>query len=281
MSFFAASSDRPSRSTLVYHLVRDFTDSELRLLIDSVMCSRYIPDAQGRELVEKLERLSNRYFRSRIKHISVADDYGTQNKQFFLTIEALDEAISKGRKVEFSYNEYGLDKNLHLRRGKDGEVRRYVVNPYRMAVVNSRYYLICSAFNYDTVSHYRLDRISDIVVLDKAARPISEIPGLEHGFSLPKHLAEHVNMLIGESVQVSFWFDKSILNFIMDTFANDIQFVQETDNQVLAMVHVNEPAMQMWAEQHPRTVRVTAPQSLVDAIREDLAEATKLYAAQE
>ena len=263
--------------TTDYYLVREFTDSELRLLIDSVMCSRYIPHSQGRELVEKLEHLSNRYFRSRIKHISVVSDTSPQNRQLFLTVEALDEAITNGKKVEFSYNEFGTDKELHLRKNKEGEIRRYTVNPYRMVAVNGRYYLICSAFNYDNVSHYRLDRISDITVTDENARPMTEIKGLEHGLDLPKHLAEHVNMLIGESVHVSFWFDRGTLNEIMDTFGNDILFTQETDSRVKATVYVNEQAMRTWAEQHPTTVQVISPESLVEDIKNDFRAALSVY----
>lgn len=263
--------------TTDYYLEREFTDSELHLLIDSVMCSRYIPLTQGKELVEKLEHLSNRYFRSRIRHISVVSETMPQNRQLFLTIEALDEAISDGKKVEFCYQEYGTDKELHLRKNKDGEVRRYTVNPYRMVVVNGKYYLICSAFDYDNVSHYRLDRIRDITVSDENVRPMYEIKGLEHGLDLPKHLAEHINMLIGESIHVSFWFDRSILNEIMDTFGNDVLFTEENDSQVRATVYVNEQAMQAWAEQHPVSVQVLSPDSLVENIREDFRKALEIY----
>lgn len=52
-----------------FYLVRDFTDSELRLLIDSLLFSTHIPYIQCRELISKLEGLSNRYFRSHVKHI--------------------------------------------------------------------------------------------------------------------------------------------------------------------------------------------------------------------
>lgn len=62
------------------------------------------------ELVGKLEGLSNVYFRSRVKHIARLPEDKTDNKQLFLTIEMLDEAISRGRKVSFKYLEYGTDK---------------------------------------------------------------------------------------------------------------------------------------------------------------------------
>ena len=89
-----------------FYLERDFTDGELRLLIDSLISSKHIPYSQCKELVDKLEGLSNVYFRSRVKHITRLPEDKTDNKQLFLTIELLDEAISRGRKVSFKYLEY-------------------------------------------------------------------------------------------------------------------------------------------------------------------------------
>ena len=76
-----------------FYLERDITDGELRLLIDSLLFSKHIPYSQCKELVGKLESLSNVYFRSRVKHIARLPDDKTDNKQLFLNIELLDEAI--------------------------------------------------------------------------------------------------------------------------------------------------------------------------------------------
>ena len=46
-----------------FYLEREFTDAELRLLIDSLLFSKHIPYSQCKELVGKLEGLSNRYFK--------------------------------------------------------------------------------------------------------------------------------------------------------------------------------------------------------------------------
>lgn len=93
-----------------FYLKRDFTAGELRLLIDSLLFSGHIPHNQCKDLIGKLEGLSNVYFRSRVKHIArMPQDVG-HNKQLFYTIELLDEAISKHQKVSFQYIEYGTDK---------------------------------------------------------------------------------------------------------------------------------------------------------------------------
>lgn len=114
------------------YLEREFTDSELRLLIDSLLFSRYIPYNQCKELVGKLEGLSSRYFHVHVRHICTMSETLPRNPQLFYTIELLDEAISKSRKVAFAYLEYGMDKRQHRKRRVDGSVREYVVSPYQM-----------------------------------------------------------------------------------------------------------------------------------------------------
>ena len=111
-----------------FYLRREFDDSELRLLIDSLLFSRHIPYSQCKALVEKLEGLSNIYFHSRVKHIATLPNDKTDNKQIFLNIELLDEAISHNRKVVFKYAEYGTDKKMHPKKQADGTERQYVVS---------------------------------------------------------------------------------------------------------------------------------------------------------
>ena len=81
------------------YLERKFTDSELRLLIDGLLFSKHVPYSQFKELVEKLEGMSSIYFRSRVEHIAKMPADQADNKQLFLNIELLDEAISRNRKV--------------------------------------------------------------------------------------------------------------------------------------------------------------------------------------
>ena len=78
-----------------FYLVREFTDSELRLLIDSLMFNRYLPINQCKEMINKIEGLSNEYFKSRVGHVTNLSDYMPRNNQVFYTLEILDEAISK------------------------------------------------------------------------------------------------------------------------------------------------------------------------------------------
>lgn len=255
-----------------FYLAREFTDSELRLLIDSLLFNRYLPERQCKEMIKKIENLSNEHFKSRVKHIQNLPDNMPRNNQVFFTLEMLDEAISKGRKVEFTYNEYGTDKKLHPRKSEP-----YVINPYQMVAVNDKYYLICNVDKYDNVANFRVDRITDIKISKDKVKSKKLVKGLENGLNLPKHMAEHIYMFGGDSIRVMFRTKKYLLSELFDWFGKDIIFSDETEDEVTCSVFVNEQAMRKWALQYALHVKVLSPQALVDGIKEDLEKARKLY----
>ena len=261
-----------------FYLVRDFTDSELRLLIDGVLCSGHIPCNQGRELVGKLERLSSDYFSARVKHVRTVTDSAPLNKQLFHTIGVLDEAISRKRRVAFRYLSFGLDKKLHPRLAEDGSEKLYTVNPCRMAAANGCYYLICSTEPHDNVSHYRLDRIAEIRLLDE---PVRVIPELRYGVDLPRYMAEHLYMFSGGSEVVTFRMKQNILNDVMDRFGTDVAFSDEGDDDVTARVTVNRTAMCLWAIQYAPYVTVLSPKTLAEEVKQALEKALERYRKEE
>lgn len=260
-----------------WYLEKEFSDAELRLLIDSLLFSRHIPYSQCKTLIEKLENLSNKDFKSRVKHIQTLPDNELPNRQLFYTIEILDQAITKGRQVLFKYNEYHTDKMLHPRIDHEGNIRTYIVNPYQMAAVNGRYYLICNYDKYDDVSNYRVDRITDIQLLDTPVKAMKKVIGLESGLNLPKHMAEHVYMFTGESVPVTFRAKKYLLTDLFDWFGKEMQFTDETEEEVTVRVTVNLDAMRKWALQYALHVKVLKPERLVDMLKEDVKQAAGQY----
>lgn len=255
-----------------FWLDREFTDAELRLLIDSLLFSKHIPYSQCDELITKLEGLSNRYFKSRVRFISTLPETAPKNRELFYTIEILDEAIANGKQVAFTYNEYGTDKKLHPKRQ-----REYIVNPYQMAATNGRYYLIGNYDKYDNLANYRLDRITGIRLLDTPVKPVRQVEGVKNGLYLPKHMAEHLYMFSGESVPVTFRMKKTILNDVIDWFGTEIAFFDETEDDVTARVTVNWSAMRYWAQQYCRFVKILAPTDLADTVRDDLKKALENY----
>ena len=77
-----------------------------------MLFSRHIPYRQVKDLVEKLESLSNVYFKSQSQYIYPPSENRTDNKQLFYNIGVLDEAIRKNQKFLLNNVEYHTDKKL-------------------------------------------------------------------------------------------------------------------------------------------------------------------------
>lgn len=261
-----------------FYLVRDFTDGELRLLIDSLLFSTYIPYSQCKSLVGKLENLSNIYFRSRVKHIAKMPEDKADNKQLFLNIELLDEAISHNRKVSFHYLEYGTDKKLHKKTRPDGSVREYVISPYQMAAREGKYYLICNYDKYDDISNYRIDRITDIQIMESRSKPFESLKWANgRTLDLHEYMKEHPYMYASENIHAKFRIVRSMISDVLDLFGSDLRFTEETETHVSVTVTANEIAVEHFAKSFAPDVEILEPECLRQKLREDLDNALKIY----
>lgn len=262
-----------------FYLNREFSDSELRLLIDGLLFSKHIPYSQCKKLISKLEGLSNVYFKSRVKHIATFPHDTTDNKQLFYNIEIIDEAITKKRKIAFKYLEYGTDKNMHIKKRPDGSVRTYIINPYQMAAKEGKYYLICNYDKYDDISNYRLDRICDIKILDEAAKPFEILPwsgGVP--LDLHKYMTEHIYMYSSANTRVKFRITKPMISDVIDMFGKDVRFSDETETHVIVSAKVNKMAMEHFTKSYAPDVVVLEPKSMADKMKKWLEKALEIYA---
>lgn len=261
-----------------FYLKREFTDCELRLLIDSVLFSNYIPYKQDMDLVEKLSGLSNVYFKSRVKHIIRMPKDKADNKQLFYNIELLDEAIAKERKVHFHYVEYRSDKKLHKRCGEDGKVREYIMNPYQLVIREGKYYLICNNDKYDKVSNYRVDRITDMEILDERIKPFNTLKGSDgRPLDLQEYMEKHIYMFAGKNVRAVFRITKDSISDVIDMFGKDVKFSEETDTHITVTANVNDLAMKHFAKAYTPWIEIIKPAKLREEMIETLSAGLEKY----
>ena len=243
---------------------RQFENAELRMLIDSVLFSRTLSGKQAKRLIEKLTGLGNKYFRAKVKHVChLPKLIHSDNKQVLLNLDVLNDAIEQERKVRFTYNSYGKDFQLHPRR-KDP----YIVNPYQMVANQGRYYLLCSYDASNQLSHYRLDYMTKLEMLDAKVEPMDQMEDFVQGYSLPKHMAEHIYMFSGPSVQVKMRVSEHMIGALIDWFGKKFRIVQEEADKLIVSVACNKHAMRYWALQYGQYAEILEPESLRDEIRE-------------
>jgi len=255
----------------------DFTESELHMLIDGLLFSRSVPYNQRKELIDKLGKLSSSYFNRRMNHMHCMSSDSPQNPDLFLNIEVLDEAITEGKQVEFTYGYYGTELKLQPQLNEDGSEKRQVINPYQMVASDGRYYLICNKDNYDNAANYRVDRIMHIKLLETKAKPKSRVKELEKGLNLQEYMYQNLNMFTSDPVNAEFIVPESFVSLVIDFFGKHVSFHRKKDGKVNCRVKISAMAMKHWAVEHANIAKVTAPESLVEEIREEIRKAAELY----
>ena len=245
-------------------IIRDFDDAQLRLLIDSVLFSKNISRSQAKQLIEKLKSLGSRYLNAKVNHIyNLPELHHSDNTRVMSAINILNDAINNRKKVSFIYNIYDIDFKLHPRREEP-----YIVNPYQMVATNGHYYLIGNYDKYNNVSHYRIDRITEVKLLNEPVKPKKEVSDFANGFNLPKHMAEHIYMFSGESVSVKFKTYNFMMNDLIDWFGKDFRILRQEKDKILVSVRVNETAMKFWSMQFGEHVEILEPESLRKSIHD-------------
>ena len=257
-----------------YYLnTRDFTDAELRLLIDSIFTSGAISDKDAHSLVKKLERYSNKYFKAHVSHIhSTSSGKNTDNPMVMDSIAIIDEAISKGRQISFSYLQYGIDFKLHPKRSQ-----KYIVSPYQMISNRGKYYLISKTEEYENLSHFRLDRITNVEILKDKNKPIKSIQGYESGLNLKDYLAEHFYMYSGESIHIKLKAHENLMDNLIDGFGKDFRVVPEGEDEIIVSLKCNPDTFFYWAMQYGLNIEVLEPESMRKRIQSACKEIEKKY----
>lgn len=256
-----------------YLKTREFTDAELRLLIDGVFTSGAITDKEAHQLANKLEKYSNKYFKSHISHIhSTSSGKNAENQEVMDSIAAIDNAISKGKKISFSYLQYGIDFKLHPKRNQ-----KYIVSPYQMVNNKGKYYLIGNYDEYDNVSHYRLDRITDVEILKENRKPMKSVKGLEKGFNISEYISEHFYMFSGESEHFMLRTNENMMDALVDGFGKDFRVEFGEEDDIIVRLKCNPTAFFHWAMQYGGSIEVLEPESMRERIKKAALNIYKMY----
>ena len=234
--------------------------------------SRYITAKHSKDIIERLCGLSNQYFRPNVKHIhSVNDWYKTDNQALFYNIELIDTAIEEGKQLHYDYNKYGTDKKLH-------KSSHQYVTPYLMILHNQRYYLMAYSEYWGNMVFHRMDRITNMIVSDKAATPIRNVPGYEGGINYKELSSAMPYMYTDRPERIDFIADVGIIDQIIDWFGSDIRIAKTDDeSKVRISVKASPNAMVHWAMQYIDHVEIVSPESLRARVKTALENGLKKY----
>lgn len=253
---------------------REFTDAELRMLIDSVLFSKNISQKQAKDLIGKIKGLSNKYFSAKVNHIYHLPElpHANQKQQVLYNLDVIHDAISEKRKISFIYNTYGTDFKLYPKRKNID-----IVNPYYMLAHNGHYYLICNFDKYSDIAHLRIDKMTDVKILEETAKKQKLFPELQNGLNLPRYLSEHVYMYSGKSIPVVFRCNETLMDELVDWFGKGFRVIEKENEEITVRIFGNEQAMYYWALQYGDCVEVMEPKALREKIKVAVDRMAKKY----
>ncbi len=253
---------------------REFEPSEVSFLIDAVFSSRSIDSKRSRELAEKISKFLSINERKKYKYICKSDEIiRTDNKQLFYTIDVLNEAIEKGKKVQFNYNRFYFDKETREKKN----AKPYVINPYFLINNQGKYYLVCNYDYYDEIANYKVELISNIKILDDDVKPITKLKGCEKGVDMAKYANENIYMFHNKTISATLKIENEYsAEYIMEWFGKNAKFYQK-DNITYADVTANEQALIYWCLQYGDTIELVEPKDTRDEIKKKIEILNKRY----
>lgn len=240
------------------------SDSELHLIIDSILASKHISQEQSKSLIDRVASLSNKYFNKHIKNTYSLNQRGkVHNELLFHNIEVIDEAIEKQKKIKYTYNKYALDKKLH----KSAD---HVVSPYQMLLHNQRYYLMCHDEKWKHIAYHRVDKITNIEITDESLNDIRTISGYENGIDYKEIATQMPYFYSTEKPEIiEFYCDEGIVDQIVDWFGDDVIF-EEDNNKIKVTIKANQSSIIYWLLQYIQYIEVIGPKKVKDKILEIL-----------
>ena len=250
---------------------RTFEQSELRLLVDSILCSRYINKKHSEDLIEKIVALGGKNFKSHVKHIySVGKWSKSDNIEFFYNIEIADEAIERAKQITFHYNKF--DETARLKK-----TYRQIVSPYQMILHNQRYYLMAYNEYWKNMAFYRMDKITDVEILDKPQTPIRSVPGYKNGIDYKDLAISRPYLYADKAEKIVVACDKALMDDVVDWFGNGVSVRKGNEGQIVVTLYASKDAMLYWALQYGRRAKVLEPADLVQKIKQTLEDVLKSY----
>lgn len=252
----------PSKPNRYFLGDRGFELPELKLLIDAVSSSRFITQRKSDILIHKLSNMASISQKEELKrNIYPSSRAKSTNESSFYTVDTINEAINKHKKIAFKYFEYDIDKKKVFRH--DGEF--YKLSPYALIWNEDFYYVLGYSEWYDKVVTFRVDRIREANVLDERAK------GKPRGFKVEDYAKKTFEMYDGEEEKVRLLCNSGLMKYVVDRFGEGVNTARAKDNPdaFIATVTVNlSPTFYAWVFQFGGGIRILSPKKAVNEMRE-------------
>ncbi len=260
--------------SMEYRLVeRDFELYELKLLCDAVEASRFITEKKSAELIEKLKAHCSRHQADMLsRQVLVSGKIKNMNESIYYNVDAIFDAISRGRALTFRYFNRTLKSKTERVYRRAGAL--YEVSPYALTYSEEKYYLIAYDFASEGLRHFRVDRMEGIEQSERLRDAKRYFGDMELG----SYTNMHFGMFGGEEKKVGIEFEDHLANAVYDRFGSDITAISTPDGRyrVYVSVVVSEQFFG-WMSGVGKGAVIVSPPEVKEAYTEHLRALLSMY----
>ena len=249
-----------------------FKPHELRLMVDGIQSSKFIPQAQARVITQKITDLADNYTKASLnRQTYVAGRVSSMNESVVKDADRIHEAIATDRKIAFRYFHYTPNKDDSKTYSKSGE--RIIVSPYALMWNDGNYYLY--AYDGKKFRTYRVDRMENISVplLDKREG------GDEYDKkNLTTQKAKVFGMYRGTEYNVRIRVHNRLAGVVIDQFGKDIMMIP-VDGEHFTITPAIEisPPFFAWVATFGRSMKILGPDAVVEEMKKFIGKVAKMY----
>lgn len=263
--------------------VHDFSNHELNQLMEAVNTSGRLSVKDKTNLMEKLQRTASKYFSSPFYDKEKKKLQFNQNgiysrlesgkfasgNDLVSNLEIIQRAIKKNVQIEYYFNRYTVNGEL-----KPSSTYKRWISPYHIIVYHDLYYLLGVMDGKDTVSHIRIDLMTEVGIKTSAdGRPLKAMPRSKtefaewKGWNPEKYAAQHLNMFYGKPERIQIKIKKGQATTLFTWFGNHFKQIESAEEYDVVEVEAVPDAMVYWALQYSDTVEILS-QNVRDKIKE-------------
>lgn len=241
-----------------YVVQRDFELSELKLLVDAVLSTRFLSSRRSAELIRKIAALSGEHGAELLRReIVLAGRLKTTAEDGFANVDAIHEAILKNSRIAFRYFDWGTDLKKKYREGE------YEASPYALLWDDENYYLIAHTEKHG-LTHYRVDKMEAIRMTGEKRIFTEETKK----FDPAAYSREVFGMFRGERQRIKLRFENALAGVVVDRFGRDILLIPDGKDHFVLTVDVSvSPNFLGWIAGFGGRASVVFPQSVVEEYR--------------
>ena len=263
---------RRGRGNLSYVEDRKFSGPELHILLDAVQAANFITEKKTDELVDKIASLAGSQKGNVLKqNIVQFNTSKSSNERIYYSVNEIVTAINEGKKIIFLYFDYDNNHKRVYRR--DGH--HYVVSPYATIFADGHYYLIIYDKRYNKMSHYRIDRMDKVQIIDELA----EMPPKDFEFDIATYKKQLFGMFSGNTTKVGIEVHKSLRDVIFDLFGEGTQILP-CKREDYVRINVNVQVCDLffgWCCSFGDKLKVVGPDNIVESLVKYTKQISKVY----